>query len=828
VSYGALNGNSVDFDLFGRLWYGSEAGLFYLEQDTVGVDRLVFKFNMGLDEKYDPNTPHLSKTIGGINVSDILFENFVNDFMRLFYDNYYIDIGKILEHFKNRMGVDFPVEHIHLVFNPYVVTPPTDDPVPYFPYDILPVTLFNMFGFKDREEQSLKDAVYVKVGFQGLGAVGGWLSLNDIEKRGKFVYILNNVGIFNIKENENKLIRAGLNSVVTTDYFVKRDSLFLGDTLEIHLPEGDTLYLYPPVFSKIKTFVRFPGDTFSILEVEGLKGVFDLVYYYDSVGTNGDFFKFSEYHGKSEPIPNKYSKARMFTFFEFLKERWGWNLLRGILQSSDTGWGNINTVLKNPLYVPDTIGFVGAVERWALSNAIDEKIYPNWPPDTTSVNDYYYKRIKTLPHIEPTLLNRYNFVFHGPYSYVVYEHIPEGNNVVCNFEIENNKNVVLYLVNYKHVYSDSGQVIGYKLDNIEKLSPKDSKRNFYSVVLSDSSKQKIVVINLEPLSISTARGRDTIPPYPLLFVVQHPVVDNSIDIYVWNNRRIYLDAVKEGGILKITKEGLVVDSIKEFKYIVSGAQGVLFNASYKFERQNAVYTLAFSAQDTVGNLRTTVLDVSVFNIGPTGGVFSNVGNDVMLTVPEGAVTGSVLSVVSKVPKEKGEIIAKGSSEGASEIFVIGRNGKKLLKEFTIKIKSSSLKDNTTGIFVYKENFGWIPVPCVIDRDKGEAVIKTNTFGWFQVRKGKGTVFGSAPVLKIPAVMTKGKNNIIFVTPHKVFVDFSLYNVAGRKVVNIFKGYKGPGFHEMSFSVPVSGIYFFVGKVDKDVLFKKKVIIYPNF
>ncbi|MEO0253889.1 MAG: T9SS type A sorting domain-containing protein [candidate division WOR-3 bacterium] len=311
LNYGALNGFDVESDNYNRIWYACEAGLFYLKD--LGGGNYGWNFNPGIEEQYDPQKPETSTMIG-INVADEIVNAFLSAFKPLFSDTLYIDLEKIKSIFLNYFGSSYPEDTFHFVINPYLVTPPDPDgSPPYKPSDIMPVSLFTLHDKWQDNSQGLKDAIYVKVGFELLGKVGGFLSLTDLEKKFVFDYQFVNRGLFNLKPKENKLVRKGFATLLIGNYKYEVDQA----------------------------------------PITGIPGIFDFTEYYDSTGTNVDMNNISKYHGEGEPEANEYSTARIFTLLEYIKEKYGISKIKELF--SDT-----STSLER---------FKPYISQWAIANA---------------------------------------------------------------------------------------------------------------------------------------------------------------------------------------------------------------------------------------------------------------------------------------------------------------------------------------------------------------------------------------------------------------------------------------------------------------------------
>ncbi|MEO0306308.1 MAG: hypothetical protein ABIM78_07695 [candidate division WOR-3 bacterium] len=332
LNYGALNGFDVESDNFGRIWYACEAGLFYLKD--FGGGNYGWNFNPGIEEQYDPQKPETSTMIG-VNVADEIVNAFLSAFKPLFNDTLYIDLEKIKSMFLNYFGASYPEDTFHFVINPYLVTPP--DPngsPPYKPSDILPVSLFTLHDRWQDNPQELKDAIYVKVGFELLGKVGGFLSLTDLEKKFVFDYQFVNRGLFNLKPKENKLVRKGFATLLIGNYKYEVDGA----------------------------------------PITGIPGIFDFTEYYDSTGTNVDMNNISKYHGEGEPEANEFSTARIFTLLEYIKEKYG-------ISKIDTLFRDTSTSLER---------FKPYISQWAIANAKkDYTLFVSFPKEESTTELRY-------------------------------------------------------------------------------------------------------------------------------------------------------------------------------------------------------------------------------------------------------------------------------------------------------------------------------------------------------------------------------------------------------------------------------------------------------
>ncbi len=758
MNSGALKGYDIESDNYGRIWYACEAGLFYLKLKN---SNYVWNFNTGIEEGYDPQDPSSSYMIG-VNVADEIVDTFVSSFKSLFADTAYIDIEEIKKMFNEYFGSLYPEDTIHFVINPYLITPPDpDQSPPYRNYDIVPVGLFTLYDKGADTLQKLSDAFYVKVGFEPLGTVGGWLSFSEDAKKMIFDYEFVNRGLFRLKPKEDKLIRTGFALLLIGNYKLKTDSILYGDSILAYVP-----------------------------------GLFSLSDYYDSTGTNVSMFNISRYHGWGEPEPNEFSRARVFTLFEYIKEKEGISKIRELFKDTSFSWDRLYPYISG----------------WAIANAIDD-----------------FKKITPFPPELPTSDERYGVIQQQAISYSIYTHIPDGKTHTLKFSFPDDAFYYDPFGNWVPLLEV--WVINYKVNDsleIKKAFPSDTARNVYSITLYDTlvvNKQKIVVINLDDVNVySTSRGRDTFHPHPVLMALHNPALDNFIDIYVWNNYKIYKDAGEEGTVVTIKEGDNIVEVIENLKPLAGEKDEALFVASYELPRRTTTYTLTAFTEDTTGNPVTVSLLVPVYHVRTEGGVFVSSDGSVKVKFPEG-LSNSFLFTISEIEREVADRLIEGSKEGMSKVFVIGSYGKKLGKEFTVEIKDPSLRRENSSIYMYDSDIGWVPVKGIVDREEGKFVFETDRFGIFQVREGGSYV--SFPVLKAPSIMKKGENRVSFYVPIKSNIKMALYDATGRRISEILKGLKEAGIYEVNVKFPASGVYFITAEVDGFSKIKKKVIVFES-
>ncbi|MEN3046719.1 MAG: T9SS type A sorting domain-containing protein [Candidatus Hydrothermales bacterium] len=771
-AYGSLNGFDIEPDVFNRLWYACEAGLFYLKD--IGGGNYVWNFNPGIDEKYDPQSPEASKLIG-VNVADEIVNAFVNSFKALFNDTLYIDIEEIKKMFRDYFGRDYPESYIHFVINPYLVTPPDPNASPpYKPSDIMPVTLFTLHDKHSEALQELKDAIYVKVGFEVLGKVGGFLSLSTIEKKFVFNYQFVNRGLFVLKPNEDKLVRKGLAALLVANYKSRTDSILYNNPL-----------------------------------ITGVPGLFDLSAYYDSTGTNVNMFNISKYHGLGEPEANEFSTARVFTLFEYIKERYGLAKIKEIFEDTSSTWKRFNPYITS----------------WALANAIDRTFDNN--------RDYHFRLINPFPREEATVSERYGFIEQEPYSYIIYRHNPDAKKHILKLSVSDEASyydrqgnwftyMEVYDVRYKFVRDVHGNIRDTTIEVVRVL-PVDSSKNIYSIELLDNQtvkRQKIVVVNKNPRRVySTARGRDTEAPHPIMIVLQNPMVDNFVDVYVWSRRKIFKDAKEEGVILKITEGGKLVAKEENLTNLAAAAPIALYTTSKEIPRKSTIYTFTAYVEDTTGNGTEVVLSVPTYYV-EGGGIYASSDGSVKVSFPNNV--NNLFLTLSKFDREGTEFIVPGSNEGISDVFVIGNRGRKLSQTFIVEIKDPALTKEGSGVFRYDEELGWVPVEGFVDRSEGKFVFETNAFGIFQVRAG-GTV-KNQPVLKVDGLWRESKGKMLLYVPIKTDVTLSIYDLAGRKVFDVFNGEKESGIYEFELRFPSNGIYFIKADIKGFSMIRKKLIV----
>ncbi|MEN3043853.1 MAG: hypothetical protein ABDH37_01360 [Candidatus Hydrothermales bacterium] len=774
-NYGALNGFDIEPDVYNRLWYACEAGLFYLKD--IGGGNYVWNFNPGIDEKYDPQNPESSKLIG-VNVADEIVNAFVNSFKNLFTDTLYIDLEEIKSMFRNYFGREYPESYIHFVINPYLVTPPDDHASPpYTPSDIMPVTLFTLHDKHSEPLQDLKDAIYVKVGFEMLGKVGGFLSLTDIAKKFVFNYQFVNRGLFVLKPNEDKLVRKALAALLVANYKSRTDSILYNNPL-----------------------------------ITGVPGLFDLSSYYDSTGTNVNMFNISKYHGLGEPEANEFSTARVFTLFEYIKERYGLTKIRELFDDTSRTWKRFNPYITS----------------WALANAIDRVFGDN--------KDYYFRLINTFPREEATVLERYGFIQQEPFSYIIYRHNPDAKKHTLKLSVSDEASyydrqgnwityIEVYDVRYVFVRDAQGNIIDTTIE-VNRLFPIDSSKNIYSICLCDNQtvkRQKIVVINKDPRRVySTARGRDTEAPYPIMIVLQNPIIDNFVDVYVWNRRKIFKDAREEGVILKISEAGRTLIRDENLTNLAGAAPIAFYTTSKELLRKSTIYTFTAYVEDTTGNGVDVVLPVPTYYV-EGGGVYASSDGSVKLRFPSNV--NNLFLTLSKINKEAVDIIVPGSKEGKSDVFMVGSRGKKLAHTFVVEIIDPSLLTEGTGIFRYDEEFGWVPVEGFVERSEGKFVFETNAFGIYQVRTG-GSV-KSYPILKVDHLLKRDEGKVLLYVPIKTDVKLSIYNSTGRKVYDIIDGEREPGIYEFNLMFPSHGVYFIKADIKGFSVIKKKLIVFDT-
>ena len=753
LNYGALNGFDVESDNYNRIWYCCEAGIFYLK-DT-GGGNYVWNFNPGIEEQYDPQKPETSTMIG-VNVADEIVNAFVSAFKPLFNDTVYIDIEKIKSMFLNYFGTSYPEDTFHFVINPYLVTPP--DPngsPPYTPSDILPVSLFTMHDKWQDTLQELKDAIYVKVGFELLGKVGGFLSLTTDARKFVFDYEFVNRGLFNLKPKENKLVRKGFAALLVGNYKYEVDQS----------------------------------------PITGVPGLFDLTEYYDSTGTNVNMKNISKYHGEGEPEANEFSTARIFTLLEYIKEKDDVTKIRELFSDTSRSFER----------------FKPYISGWAIANAKDD-----------------YSIIDPFPHEEPTTDLKYAFIEQEPFSYIIYTHNPDASTHILRLSFPDDASYFDAQGNW--ISPIEVWNINYKVDNtieVNKLSPVDTLRHIYSVILNDdlvSLKQQIVVVNTDLDRVfSTARGRDLEVPYPILMVFQNPAIDNFVDVYLWSRRKVYKDVNEEGVELTISEGGRVVDVLDNLTNLAGSAPIALFTTSKELTRKTTIYHFTAYVEDTTGNGTKVTISVPVFYV-TGGGTFASSDGSIRVKFPS-SLNNSFMLTLSRNDKNAFDCIVPGSSEGYSDIITIGRNGEKISSNFSVEIIDPSLKNEGVSLYRYESGMGWVPVQGIVDRTEGKFLFETNTFGIFQVRGGGGGL--TIPLIKAPSVMKKDEAKISFYLPLKRIVELSLYNSSGRKIFDLLKGEREPGIYEFTLNIPSQGVYFIVADIDGFSKIKRKVIVFDN-
>ncbi len=321
-----------------------------------------------------------------------------------------------------------------------------------------------------------------------------------------------------------------------------------------------------------------------------------------------------------------------------------------------------------------------------------------------------------------------------------------------------------------------------------------------------------------------------VPNWLNKYILQNPVVTSALDFYVIGETGQTLLGDSKGGlypqvIFRPLDKNLSSISA-ELSPVETGDTLVIYSGTVSLSSDIKGDILIYSyAQDLVGN--TTVLfydTVSVRKI-QGGGLYSFLGGNVTLEIPENAgFSGIIFS--SSLPEN---YVKTGN---ALTVHSLGHSEIVFSKPVKVSIQSEKFK-NKDDISIYRIEKG-VPVECETYK-QGETTLYTYTtsLGIFAVMEGKPNVLPTKFDINLSKNIYPQNSLLKFsvLLPSKSALNLKIYDIIGRTVKEMNMKDLNPGIH--NFSLPLKnnltqGIYFmnFMVQSKDNKFFKKfKLIVF---
>lgn len=410
------------------------------------------------------------------------------------------------------------------------------------------------------------------------------------------------------------------------------------------------------------------------------------------------------------------------------------------------------------------------------------------------------------------------------------------------------------------------------LDSLESFNAK-TYSILYIADYGDGTEVMQMVMSQDPVSPDAFGGVG-------IGVVQNPVEERLLDIYVTSFEQLYRDVgdaafVDDGGEVsvisstdttivpmgKLLEDESIGDKLVPytFTYGDSTYKDTLdFSKYYLYHSEYTIpadgnYTVKVIGQDVSGNdAESCKMDVTVATVGSIAKTISHSGGELFIDFGVESVKGKHCVVISPVEvseigkslnksSENSSFISIGSGETLlSGVYRVGPSNLILEKPSTIRfafnISNLSPEDRAyVGICRY-ENGKWLNLPTKID-PAGFLISESEKLGVFAIRKGTEMVCNEM----LPREYALHQNypnpfnpitKIQFDLPDDAIVTIKIYNALGELVSELTKEcYYTAGYHLVEWDGKnligenvSSGIYFCSIKANKFTATRKMVLI----
>ncbi len=493
-------------------------------------------------------------------------------------------------------------------------------------------------------------------------------------------------------------------------------------------------------------------------------------------------------------------RERVYLFYEYLWEHTDFDILGRILAEELNSNLGVDTVLK--MYYDKNLDDM--IVGWQVANLIDN-------PDLDPMFGYY----------------RIDYTYGGEIASVK-------TNPGDNDKVE----APLYGAAYwsfsstdtSFIFNGSDQsrfrVITIVEDSIVDTVELDPTTNTY-VWHGNTRDGYLIAVNYKIVAPGfTLLSSDMEAPALDLFTLPNVALPRYATIYAFGSEKLYTDVDKAyPSVMAICDTDTVWYRLNSFAQLPDSAI-YLYGLPIELPDHNGDLVLTLWGQDISGNQGELVSDtLGVISDMVNGGIFALLGGEFVVEIPANFEKGKM--VVSAIPEnslvDNGFIPADKAEEGISPVYVVSSDIS-FSQPITVRLRYGDGANNV-GLYKYADGH-WIKVPAYKSGDY--IVANLNSNGYYQIRKGAGQLEELDLVIKADKPIVSGRSRVVtftFTIPVAGNGNLSIFDVTGRRVVELYNGWLSSGTHSLTWNAAdfPSGVYFYTIKLGDQFKSHKLVI-----
>jgi len=353
-----------------------------------------------------------------------------------------------------------------------------------------------------------------------------------------------------------------------------------------------------------------------------------------------------------------------------------------------------------------------------------------------------------------------------------------------------------------------------------------------------SGRHYIYLLNINDAAYYYRIGPNTNIPDPRiigLYSIQNPAFLKVADVYLASEDQLYSDAAPGDTTPKIIVEAsqsgytpliyTLATVLDEDDNGVGGdTMARLYNGTMSLELKDQfgniysgdVYVKLYRAMNKLGVDVTNPMEDTIGLVHIYGaGVYSLLGGNVVLEIPDGALANGTTLMVDRA--DASLCLADGS-EGTA--FNIGARSIPVNKPVTLRLAT----DGPVSLYYYNGS-RWEMVESYLNPENSVLVAHVSAMGTYLLGR-PGTPSADGFTLWAPTAMKLGGASLYLSLPADARITWDVYDVAGKRVAQPYDGNLGAGNRVLSWNTAETsaGIYFYRILVDGQTHLMKVALV----
>jgi len=310
----------------------------------------------------------------------------------------------------------------------------------------------------------------------------------------------------------------------------------------------------------------------------------------------------------------------------------------------------------------------------------------------------------------------------------------------------------------------------------------------------------------------TTQSRDTTAPFLAIGLLQHPVLNRYLSVYVKSRERLAF-----APMVQIGEEQIVMSLLN--------AATFLYKGDYKLS-SGGTMQLSATGTDLAGNEgRTERGFAAALLTVAQGGVLHSTDGRVQLHIPAGTLAEDAYASIVRI--EPGDLMDANFSGETDRCYSI------LPEQMNGRIVFTQAADGSGSPVIQRRDADgrWMDLATVQEGDRLSA--STPRMGVFRVTLSEQMPDQYQLSQNYPNPFSAGNSETSFQIqlPQRQFTELAIYNLLGEKVHTLIRGALNPGVHRFTWNgrdasgTPLAaGLYFYRFSSGKCLLTKKMIIL----